>query len=228
MHTRLPKRVWLRLLLAVSVVALVVWLWVQFPVGDSVSVFRHWLQSLGYPGVLAFAALYVFVTVVLGPASALTLTAGLVYGFWGLPLVVASATAAAGVAFLLGRYFLSQRVNRWIERNQRLLALNQAVSMEGWKVVMLLRLSPLIPYGLQNYLFSVTRIAFVPYLLATAIGITPATTLYVYIGRLGQSFTGAGYWQWLLVVVGLLATLWVAWVIGRRASAVLQTMTPQD
>lgn len=200
---------------------IVIWLWMIFPVGDWISSFRVWILSLGIVGVVAFIALYVVITIILGPASALTLTAGLAYGFWGFPLVILSATLAAGLSFMLGRYLMHGRVNRWIAKDKRLLALNEAVSSEGWKIVALLRLSPLIPYGLQNYLFSVTDIGFVPYVLATLIGIMPATALYVYIGSLGTTLGHAGVLQWLLVGAGLIATAIVAWVVGRRARAAL-------
>lgn len=195
------------------------------PVTQWLETLRLWILSLGALGVAAFGALYVVVTIVLGPASGLTLMAGLAYGAWGFPLVVVSATLAAAVAFLLGRYVAHDRVNRWIANKPRLLALNRAVSDEGWRVVGLMRLSPIIPYGLQNYLFSVTHVGFVPFVLATLVGIMPATALYVYIGSLGQSIGKAGALQWVLVLAGLVATALVAWVVGKRASAALEKQT---
>ncbi len=202
--------------------ALVIWLWTQLPLTQWIETLRLWILSLGVLGVAAFSILYVVVTVVLGPASGLTLMAGLAYGAWGFPLVVISATLAAAVAFLLGRYVAHERVNRWIAGKPRLLALNSAVSDEGWRVVGLMRLSPIIPYGLQNYLFSVTHIGFVPFVLATLVGIMPATALYVYIGSLGQAIGSAGVLQWVLVLAGLVATGMVAWVVGKRATAALE------
>ena len=152
----------------------------------------------------------------------MTLTAGLAYGFWGFPLVVISATLAASVAFLLGRYLAHQRVLDMIERDSRMKSLHQAFSDEGWRVVILLRLSPLIPYGMQNYLFSVTNIGFLPYVVATLLGIMPATALYVYIGSLGASASGeGGFLKWTLIIGGLIATAVVAWLIGKRAQLVL-------
>jgi len=220
-RTLLVKQSW-RLLAAAVVTGLLVWVWTQVPVAIWIESLRLWILSLGVIGVAAFMALYVVVTVVLGPASGLTLMAGLAYGFWGFPLVVISATFAAAVAFLLGRYVAHQRVNRWIENKPKLLALNRAVSEEGWRVVGLMRLSPIIPYGLQNYLFSVTHIGFLPFFLATLVGIMPATALYVYIGSLGQAIGHASTMQWVLGIAGLAATAIVAWVVGKRASAALE------
>lgn len=218
----------LKLLLAALALGLAVWLWSILPVASWLDGFRVWILQLGPLGVIAFVALYVLITVMLGPASALTLTAGLAYGVWGFPLVVASATLAAAIAFLLGRYAAYEQVNRWINKDPRLQALNEAVSDEGWRVVGLVRLSPIIPYGLQNYLFSVTQIRFIPYVLATLVGIMPATALYVYIGSLGQNVGKMGVLQWVLAIAGLLATLLVAWVIGKKAKAALDSRSLQE
>ena len=217
-----------KMVIALLLLALIIWLWWIMPVALWIDGFRLWILQLGLVGLLAFVLLYVVITVVLGPASALTLTAGLAYGAWGFPLVVLSATLAAAVAFLLGRYAAQDRVNRWINKDPRLQSLNQAVSDEGWRVVGLLRLSPLIPYGIQNYLFSVTQIGFLPFVLATLIGIMPATALYVYIGSLGQAAGRAGALQWVLAMMGLVATLLVAWVIGRRAKLALAARSFND
>lgn len=214
------KRLW-QVLIALSVLGLLVWIWTLVPVATWIENLRLWILSLGAVGVAAFVSLYVLVTAVLGPSSGLTLMAGLAYGVWGFPLVVFSATLAAAVSFLLGRYVAHERVNQWMSNKPRLLALNRAVSEEGWRVVGLMRLSPIIPYGVQNYLFSVTHIGFGAYILATLVGIMPATALYVYIGSLGQAIGRASNLQWVLGAAGLMATALVAWFVSRRAKSAL-------
>lgn len=197
-------------------------LWVLLPVRDWIEGFQFWIQDLGALGVAVFVFLYVSITVVLGPAWALTLVAGLVYGVWGFPLVILSATLAACVAFLIGRHFARKRVTDLVEKDKRLKALHQAVSQEGWKVVGLMRLSPAFPFGLQNYFFGITDIGLVPYALATLIGIMPGSALYVYIGSLGSaSGEGGGVLRWVLLGAGLIATFAVVWLVTNRAKAAL-------
>ena len=208
----------------VGVVALVALTaaWFLLPVREWVEGFRGWIEALGALGVAVFVALYTLVTVVLGPAWALTLVAGLAYGWWGIPLVLGSATLAACVAFLLGRHVARERVRKLVVGNDRLAALNRAVDEEGWKVVGLMRLSPVFPFGLQNYLFSVTGIGLAPYALATLVGIVPGTSLYVYIGSLGAAGgEGGGALRWVLLAVGLAATAAVVWLVTKRAKAEL-------
>ena len=203
-------------------IGLLIWLWTILPISQWLDVVRVWILSLGVVGVAIFVAVYVFLTLVLGPVSGLSLMAGLVYGVWGFPLVVTSATLAAAIALLLGRYVAHVRVNHWLSDKPKLQALHGAVSDEGWRVVGLIRLSPIIPFGLQNYLFSVTHIGFWPYVFATLFGIMPATAVYVYIGSLGQSIGTAGPLQWAMAIAGLAATALVAWVVGKRAAAALK------
>lgn len=216
------------LLAVLAGVGLLAWLWTLVPITLWIEQLRFWILSLGSVGVVAFAASYVVITAMLGPALGLTLMAGLAYGFWGFPLVVVSATLAAAVAFLLGRYVAHERVNRWIENKPKLLALNRAVSDEGWRVVGLMRLSPIIPYGVQNYLFSVTHVGFVPFIVATLIGIMPGTALFVYIGSLGQAIGHASTLQWVLGLAGLAATAFVAWFVDKRATAALERQAVID
>ena len=102
-----------------------------------------------------------------------------------------------------------------------LAALDQAVADEGWLIVLLLRLNPLVPFNVQNYTFGVTRIGFWPFAVATAIGIVPNTAMHVYFGVLGRDAAGAGPWQWGVLAAGLVMTTAASIVVGRKVNTVL-------
>ena len=208
---------------ALALVALAA-VWFLLPVREWIEGFRGWIEGLGALGIAVFVGLYTVVTVVLGPAWALTLVAGLVWGLWGVPLVLGSATLAACVAFLIGRHLARDRVVKLVDRDDRLAALKSAVDKEGWKVVGLMRLSPVFPFGLQNYLFGITGIPLLPYALATFVGIIPGTALYVYLGAIGKA-GGGGPAQWAFLIAGLIATAVVVWLVTKRAKAALADIT---
>ena len=210
-------------LVAVALVALVA-AGFLLPVGDWVKGLEGWIGDLGALGVVAFAALYVLATITLIPASAFTLLAGIAYGPWGFPLVIGSATVGACLAFLIGRHVARDRVASHVEGNDKFEAVGKAVAEEGWKVVGLLRLSPVFPFGLQNYFFGITEVGFAPYALATFVGIMPGTALYVYLGSIGKA-GGGGAVQWAFLIAGLIATAVVVWLVTRRARAVLEKLT---
>jgi uncharacterized membrane protein YdjX (TVP38/TMEM64 family) len=217
-----------RILLAVAAAALVgaaTAAWFLCPFALWMHEFRHWLLAFGPVGIGFFALFFILATVILAPDWPLSVLAGLVYGFWGVPVVVAAATIAASLAFLAARYLARERVRRLIDTRPRFAAIDRAVAAEGWKVVLLLRLSPLVPFNLQNYLFGVTGIPFGHYVPATMIGIAPATAIYVYLGMLGKAAAegegAGGPFKWVLLGIGLLATAAVALLVARKAKAAL-------
>lgn len=207
------------LLIAVSVA------WFFLPTKDWIQGFGDWIKSYGAVGVGIFAVIYVLAVIVLAPAGVFTIVAGLVFGAWAFPLVVVAATAGATLAFLIARHLVRQKVESLVEERPKFKAVGEAVSEDGWKIVGLLRLSPLVPFNLQNYFFGVTDVGLLPYVTATFFGIMPGTLLYVYLGTLGKAVAGGeggGAGQWALLAVGLVATAIVAFIITRKAKRKLK------
>ena len=68
-------------------------------------------------------------------------------------------------------------------------AFDKAIGKEGFKIILLLRLSPIFPFALSNYMYGLTAVEFWPYVLATCVGFTPGTIAYVYSGTLGKALT---------------------------------------
>ena len=142
-----------------------------------------------------------------------------------LPWIASPASVAgATCAFLLGRTVLRGWAQRQVERSPRVRAIDAAVEREGFKLVLLLRLSPIFPFNLLNYALSLTRLTLGQYVLASAIGMLPGTALYVYLGslapaaaELSSASRGGSATRTALYVVGLLATVAVV-VIATRAA----------
>ena len=104
------------------------------------------------------------------------------------------------------------------------MSIDAAVAREGWKIVGLMRLSPLVPFNLQNYLFGLTNVRFWHYAWATFFGIMPGTLLYVWLGAAGRAALNEAAGaespsavRWVFMVVGLLATLAVTVIVTRTA-----------
>ncbi len=154
------------------------------------------------------------------PVLPLTLAAGLIYGFWGIPLVLISATLAAFVAFVLARGLLCARISHRMRDKTLLRAIQYAVSQEEWKIVILLRLSPVLSFAMQNYLLAITDVRLRPYVVGSAIGMMPAIGIYVYLGSLGALHDG-GSVRWELLVPGIAAALAMVLLISRRAKQAL-------
>ncbi|HEX2152029.1 MAG TPA: TVP38/TMEM64 family protein [Stellaceae bacterium] len=196
--------------------------WYLLPLGDWALALRAWIVELGLLGIVLYVAIYAVATVLLAPGALLTIAGGFAYGFWGLPVVLAAATIGASLAFLVARHVARDRVRRVLETRRDIAAIDRAIAAGGWKIVLLFRLSPLIPFNLQNYLFGVTSVPFRHYLAATVIGIAPATTLFVYVGALGGTALDGGPAVWALFGAGLLATAAAVILVTRKARALLR------
>lgn len=205
----------LALLLAILIAA-----WLLLPVQAWVQAFSAWIAGLGAWGMLIYGAAYVAALVVMVPAAPFTIGAGLIFGLWGFPLALLSATVGASLAFLVSRHMLRGRIAGMIASRPALRAVDRAVAVEGWRVVGLLRLSPLLPFNLQNYALGATGVGFWPYVAATGIGIAPGSLLYVYLGAIGRS-SGGGALKWAFAALGLVATIAAAVLVGRKARAML-------
>lgn len=202
--------------------------------GDWIKALSAWAEKLGPFGVVIFALIYAAATVLFLPGSLLTIAAGLVFGV-GLGLVAAWTGALLGsaLAFLIARYVARGKVEAWAKDNEKFAAIDQAIGEQGWKIVALLRLSPLIPFNVSNYLYGVTRVGFWPYLLASAGGMLPGTLLYVYLGAAGKAGLGGGakthspleYWFFGL---GLVATIVVTVIVTRIAKKALKPEMTTD
>src|SRR5207248_10295897 len=103
-----------------------------------------------------------------------------------------------------------------------LAALDRAGAEEGWKIVGLLRLSPLVPFKLKSYAFGATGIPFMHFVAATFFGIITGTALYIYLGVLGAAAGEAGPLKWVFFALGLVATIAVTALIARKAKQKLR------
>lgn len=201
--------------------------WFLLPVREWLEALVDWVRSQGVWGVIAFAAVYIVLVVALAPVLIMSIAAGLIFGFWGLPLAAISATTGAVLSFLVSRYMAREFVRKRIERKPLLSALDHAIAQEGWKVVVLFRLNPLIPFNLQNYFFGATRIGLIPYALATLFGIIPGAAIYVYLGALGgiaANGESSGAFKLALALVGLVMTVVIAVLLGRSAKRKLREL----
>jgi uncharacterized membrane protein YdjX (TVP38/TMEM64 family) len=215
---------WRWVLYAIAGVAVVVAV-KYFHVQDLLKAALDWIGRLGPWGPMIFVGVYVVATVFFVPGSVLTLGAGAVFGVaLGSVCVSISATLGATAAFLVGRYLARDAIARKIEKNEKFATIDRAVAEEGWKIVLLTRLSPVFPFTLLNYAFGLTRVKLSHYVLASWIGMMPGTVMYVYLGSLVN--VGAGHRQrttgeWVLYGVGLLATVLVTVFVTRLARKAL-------
>jgi uncharacterized membrane protein YdjX (TVP38/TMEM64 family) len=187
-------------------------------------------RESGAAGVVLFVLAYIVSTVALVPGSILTPAAGFAYGpVWGLAVASPASVAGATAAFVLGRTLLRTWAERKIRASPRARTIDSAVEREGFKLVTLLRLSPLVPFGVLNYVLSLSNIRLGPYVVASFLGMLPGTALYVYLGSLATTAAQmrsagveGGPLRTAWYVGGLVATVIVVAIVTRAARRMLE------
>ena len=206
------------------------------PVTDWLSISATWIEAHRTVSWLVYVLTYTVATVLVIPGTILTLAAGFIFGLpVGVLLVSAGSVSGAACAFIVGRFLARDWVTRRIAHLPSFSALDKATHHEGFLIVLLARLSPLFPFNLLNYAFGLTAVRFRDYVLASWIGMAPATVLYVYIGSVAKGLTEltrgdiqGGMAGRVLLVVGLIATLVLTVFITRKATATLAQHLEQE
>ena len=184
-------------------------------------------------GALAFVPLYALWVTLLLPGVWASMLAGALYGtWWGSLIVFVGACLGAEAAFLLGRTWMRNWARRRLAAVPKLLAIEQAVSREGLKLVLLTRLSPAFPFSLLNFAYGLSEVSLRDYSIGL-IGILPGTILFCGLGalagdvaRFGEVLSGeADAGTWALRIGGLLATVASVWLVGRAAQ---RALTPPE
>lgn len=196
----------------------------------------EWINDRGIVGVLVFIGLYAIATVAFIPGSLLTLGSGVVFGLLsGSLYVFVGATLGATLAFIVGRYFARDWVAAKISGNDKFAAIDRAVSKEGFKIVLLTRLSPAFPFVLLNYAYGLTGVSLKDYIFGS-VGMIPGTLMYVYIGSLAGDLARLGtetgvpnptaeMAKWIVRIVGFIATVAVTVYVTHIARKALNEET---
>lgn len=198
-----------------------------------VPAFANWMDGLGWAGPLLFMLVYAVACLILLPASVFTMIAGAVYGVrWGMLFTAVGALVAIAVAFLISRHLARNSVARRLASRPELAAIDRAVGLNGFRIVLLLRLSPIFPFSILNYALGLTRVHFRDYLLAS-IGSIPGTFVFVSAGRLAGDLATVAAGEaspdsrsrMILLGIGLVATVAVLTIVTRLARKALAEAT---
>jgi uncharacterized membrane protein YdjX (TVP38/TMEM64 family) len=222
-----------RLVLVAIFAALVYALYV-LPIAGPVTALVSWAQANPVAGGFAYIACVVIATVLFIPGSGSMMIAGYVFGLTTGTLLSAAAIAlGAQCAFLVGRLIARDWVAAKVSANRKLAAIEAGLREEAFLIVVLTRLSLVIPFNLLNYAYGITAVRGSTHFLATAAGMLVPIALYVYLGTLardiGQILSGAatpsalGYW---VLAAGLVGISLLTWIMHRAASRALDRHLP--
>ncbi|TXS46122.1 TVP38/TMEM64 family protein [Streptomyces sp. uw30] len=172
-----------------------------------------WPPQVGGPvAVVLFAVAYGLITVAFVPRPLLNLAAGALFGSaLGMGAAMAGTVLGAAISFALGR-MLGQDALRPLLRGRLLKAVDKQFSKHGFRSMLAVRLFPGVPFWAANYAAAVSRMGYVPFLLATALGSIPNIAAYVVAGaRAGQPTSPVFLIAVAAIALPALAGAVVAW-----------------
>jgi uncharacterized membrane protein YdjX (TVP38/TMEM64 family) len=234
--SRLVSKLKLIVIASSVIIAIAISRYFHFP--ELLQTALAWFDSLGFAGSIAFIVIYNIATLLFIPGSLLSSAGGCLFGMgWGSVYVLIAAVLGATWAFLCGRYLSRAWVYRKISKYPQFQAIDRAIAREGWKIVLLTRLSPIFPFNLLNYAFGVTQVSFKDYLIGS-FGMIPGAVMYVYLGALAGDLATLDRShptietqtiQWIVRSMGLIATIATTIYITRLAQqALAQSISDLD
>lgn len=218
-----------------AAVAFLIW---RYPVVDLLLEFVNWLGGQGTAGMVFFGFAYFTAGMIMLPMFPIGVLAGMTYGLaGGLIVLVPGAVVGATLAGWLGSSIFREPVLTFVRSRPAWRAVCDELSDKGLRAVVLNRLAPVLPFGLQNYLLGAVGVKPLDHCLGTLIGMQPALLCALYLGTLASSLAEAqaqiganalsGPRLYLLVAGGVAVVTLAVW-LGRVARSALQGDQPDD
>ena len=124
---------------------------------------------------------------------------------WGSILTLLGATFGASASFTVSRYLAKE----WIDEKSpaKVAVIQERLEKDGWKFVVLARITPFFPFNLQNYIFGVTNISFRTFFFSTLIGMIPGSFVYTYLGYTGKTAFNNGSDAIIQIIIAIILVL---------------------
>lgn len=162
-------------------------------------------------GLVAFIVVYALAVVLLLPGTIGTLTAGAVFGFpLGAVAALSGATLGATLAFIVSRSMGRDGAKSLF--GNRLDSIDEFMGRNDFTSILVLRLMPIVPFNLLNYGSGLTSVRLSRYVVASLLGMAPATVLATALGDQADDPTGTAF----LLLLGLLGVVVVASTIAGK------------
>jgi uncharacterized membrane protein YdjX (TVP38/TMEM64 family) len=196
--------------------------------------FGPWLQANKEIGVMIFVSLMTFFS---GLALVATNILGIVSGFAfnfqvGMLAQLAGLLGASTLMFILAKRYASENLQTKIEEKPKLQAFHSALLKENWLktllILILVRLSPAMPFAVTNFIISAAGISFKTFILGTVLGMLPRTFALVMVGSsLSELNLSEPQEAWVLVL-GIIATILAITVISLVGKRALNRLTAEQ
>lgn len=147
---------------------------------------RNIIQGYGKNASFIYILLFSILPIFFFPVPILAIAAGISFGlFEGVLYTMIGAMINSSIMFVMAKKFAKDKVVELFKTKISEKWYNKMISIEknnGFLIIFLLRLLPIAPYNVINYLSGLTEISFLRYSLATFLGIIPGTFVFLNVG----------------------------------------------
>lgn len=209
-----------RLVGLITLVVIIILVIIAFIVPDSPAQtflldLMFWLKSVPRSwGAVVMASIYGFGLIICLPGTPFNMASGFLFEVWiGSLTSVAGCISGATLSFFVGRFLARDWAQELIRSNKKAANVNLAVEKNGWIMIFMIRLSPILPFGICNYIFGVSKVSFSVYWTSTLVGLIPCTVAYTYLGSLMRNLADlfgseeSTQQQTIILVVSVAATV---------------------
>ena len=176
---------------------------------------------------LIYLSVYIVGVVLAVPGTALTILAAPLFGFWtGLLLVVIGSNLGCQITFFTSRFLGKDMIQKWIKPGSFLEKASGKIESSGFVFMLYIRLLPLFPFNVINYLSGLTTIRYRDYTLATLLGMLPGTVVYVYLSHTAADVRNNPYG--LIVSVSILLVFTAGVILIKKRHDQKEQKTPQE
>lgn len=175
--------------------------------GQLAEKFAELTAGFGAIGLLFFVVVYILVVLLFLPITPFSMAAGAIFGWWGIPVAYFSAMVGSIIAFSIARGFGNEYAAKICAKRPLVGALERVLVTGGFRLALLIRLSGVLPFAVQNYAFGLTALDRRSYIGASLIGLLPGAIIKVWIGKTGMDVLAGNLFSDWVSVVGLVFAL---------------------
>lgn len=161
------------------------------------------ILSMGNWGPLFYIILYILVTITMISPLPVALVGGIIFGpVMGLVYTMAGAGLGLTLSFVIARHLARKKLEEKFGETEIMKKIDSGVEKDGWLILATTRLLPIFPFGIQNYVYGLTSIGLMQYVVLSIIFILPGTSVFV---MLAGAFTSGN--REMVVKYSLIASL---------------------
>lgn len=182
---------------------------------QNLELWRQAILDLGPLAPVGFILLYIIGTMLFLPGTIFTILGGIAFGvFWGTVFGVIGASIGAVAAHWTARILGKETVDRIVtKRIPKAQSYNDQIEKNGFLTVLILRITPLIPYNGLNFALAYSPVRIADYFWATFFGVIPGVLAYVYLGEAVASLSPENI---LFAVVGIFGYIALTALLAKK------------